>query len=307
MHTVFIGLEISFIYGALSSYIVYSLRGISEFQLFVAAYISSFNTLISLGLILGTALIVFLSQHIIPETIEKSFEGEQLKKTSYYTYRRRFLSLSRSVTFAASFVIVGFFLFYCCQFPLPRLAEALMIIPACAQYALGVYVGRKLCYAGLMLYSLQRATVTRNLFKDRELDEINSYVHIVSTLTVIFIYVHVLGYYEGPFLYHTILGKSVKSFLLLPAVIATPVLLIFSFYPRVALQKIYRKSIDLELKILQETLRSEELSPFEKKSYLIAFDKMSREELRHSLQLTLSDLPIGITILIMILQPILGK
>lgn len=37
--------------------------------------------------------------------------------------------------------------------------------------------------------------------------------------------------YEGPFLYDSILGQSIKPFLLLPAIIATPVLLIFNFYP----------------------------------------------------------------------------
>jgi len=35
------------------------------------------------------------------------------------------------------------------------------------------------------------------------------------------------------------------------------------------------------------------------------FQKLSREELRYRLQLTLSDLPFGITILIMVLQPLL--
>ncbi len=172
-----------------------------------------------------------------------------------------------------------------------------MVIPACAQYAFGVYVGRKLCYAGMMLHALLEAPVTRNLFKERELDEINSYVHIVSTLTVIFVYVHVLGYYEGPFLYKSLLGDSIRVFLIMPALIATPVLLIFNFYPRIVLRKLYDKSIDVEVKKLQGAIQSEELSSFEKRSHLLEFDRMSREELRYGLQLTLSDLPIGITIL----------
>jgi hypothetical protein len=121
------------------------------------------------------------------------------------------------------------------------------------------------------------------------------------------VYVHVFGYYGGPFLYHSFLGQSVKPLLLLMAVIATPVLLIFTFYPREVLRKIYSQSIDCEIKSLQETLRSEKLSSFEKRSYLMAVDKMARDELRYSLQLTLTDLPIGITILIMLLQPLLSK
>ena len=182
-----------------------------------------------------------------------------------------------------------------------------MIIAACTQYALGVYIGRKLGYAGMMLHSLLSATVTRNLFKKRELDAINSYVHVASTLTVIFAYIHTIGYFQGPFLYDSVLGQSIKPFLLIPAIIATPVLLIFNFYPRAVLRKVYSQSIDVEINRLKKALRSEALSPFEKRSYLIEVDKMCREELRYSLQLTLSDLPIGITILIMLLQPLLSR
>ena len=182
-----------------------------------------------------------------------------------------------------------------------------MIVAACAQWALGVYVGRKLCYAGMMLHSLTSVTVHRNLFKRRELDEINTYVHIASTLTIIFVYVHIRAYFQGPFLYHSALGESIKLFLVLPAVIATPVLLIFNFYPRVVLRKLYGESIDLEVGELQTALQDEATSPFSKRSYLIAFDKMCRDELRYSMQLTLSDLPIGITILIMILEPLIRR
>ena len=73
------------------------------------------------------------------------------------------------------------------------------------------------------------------------------------------------------------------------------------------LRKVYSQSIDFEIKRLKRVLRSESLSSFEKRSYLMEVDKMCRDELRYSLQLTLSDLPIGITILIMLLQPLLSR
>ena len=307
MHLLFIGLTISLAYCLLSAALLYFLEGKSELKQFLVAYNSSFKTLISLGLIIGTALIVYKSQDIIPETIEKAFKGEQWPKAEYLSYKERFVSTRKSITFAAEFVVIGFFIFSYCQFPLSGLGEALMIIPACAQYALGVYVGRKLCYAGMMLHSLLGTRVAKNLFKERELDDINSYVHIASTLTIICVYLNVLSYYEGPFLYQSVFGSSIRILLLIPALIATPVLLIFNFYPRVVLRKLYDQSIDIEIKKLQEALHNEQLSFFEKKSYLLEVDRMSREELRYSLQLTLSDLPIGVTILIMVLQPLVGK
>jgi hypothetical protein len=303
----FLGLGISLIYGLASASLIYALEGQDEFQNFLFAYNISFKTLVSLGLILGTTFILFGSQNLISERIEKAFPDDELEGTNYLFYKNRFNSLWRSVTFSASFIVAGFIIFTYCRFPLSSLAESLMIIPACVQYGLGVYIGRKLCYAGLMLHSLVDVPVTRNLFKERELDELNSYVHIISTLTIVFVYIHVMGYYSGPFSYKSIFGQSTKILLILPAFIATPVLLIFNFYPRIVLRRLYSKSIDVEVKRLREKLKSEKLSHFEKESYLLEVDRMSREELRYSMQLTLSDLPIGITILIMILEPLLGK
>lgn len=301
----FSGLALSFFYGLLGAALIYYLEGMSEAQAFFAAFTTSFKTIISLGLILGTALIVFLSQDVIPQIIEAAFSKEQLAKTHYSYYKGRFSRLGVSVRFSALMIAVAFFIFHHSQFPLSGRGQDLMLIAACTEYALGVYVGRKLGYAGMMLHSLLDAPVTRNLFKKRELDAINPYVHVASTLTIIFVYIHVKGYYEGPFWYGSILGQSIKPFLLLPAIIATPVLLIFNFYSREVIRRLYGQSIDLEINKLKNRMRNEALSPYEKRSYLIEFDKMSRDELRYSLQLALSDLPIGITILIMVLEPFL--
>lgn len=303
MLLLFLGLAVSLAYDLLGSALVYYYNGQAEARLFFAAYTSSFKTIISFGLILGTALIVFRTQNLIPQTIEKVFDNYDLPD-DYYYYKRRFSSRRISLTFSAEFIIIGFIVFSYCHFPLSRQGEVLMVIAACTEYALGVYIGRKLIYTGMMLHSLLPIEVKHNLFKKRELNAINPYVNVASTLTIIFVYVHVRGYYEGPFLYDSILGQSIKPFLLIPAIIATPVLLIFNFYPRAVLRKLYDKSIVLEIKKLKKAMQSEKLSDYEKRSYLLEFDKMSRDELRYNLQLTLSDLPIGITILIMVLEPI---
>jgi hypothetical protein len=307
MNLLFVGLGISFVYGLLGLALVWYFRGRSEAQAFSLAYTVSFKTIVALGLSIGTALIVYLCQNVIAETIEHAFTETELAGTDYAYYRERFSRRSLSLEFSAEFILAGFIIFSFCQFPLSQPGEVLMIIAACAQYAFGVYIGRKLGYAGMMLHSLLDAPIKRNLFKNRELDAINTYVHIASTLTVIFAYIHTIGYFQGPFVYGTMLGQSIKPFLLIPAIIATPVLLIFNFYPRAVLRKVYGKSIDVEIKQLQNTLKDEGLSPIEKRTYLIEFKKMCSDELRYSLQLTLSDLPIGITILFMLLQPLLKR
>lgn len=306
MLTVLVGFAVSLVYCVVGMGFIEMFDGASAVRPFFIAYAVSFKTLFTQGLIIGTALLVLRTQGVITAVIERVFKSEQLPK-EYHEYRSRYVSARRSLTFAAEFAVIAFVLFLYAQFPLPPAAALVMIFACCVQYASGVYVGRKLVYAGMMLHSLLSVKVTRNLFKNRELDDINTYVHIVSTLTVIFVYLHVLGYYDGPFEYKSAVGESVRTFLILPALIATPVLLIFTFYPRTVLRKLYGCSIEVEVRKLRRALKSEALTSFEKRSYLITFDKMCREELRYSLQLTLSDLPIGITILVMILQPLLKR
>src|SRR5437764_12690269 len=98
-----LGLAISLAYGLLGSVLVLYIGGKSEAQQFFAAYTSSFKTVISLGLILGTAMIVYCTQNVIPQTIEAAFEGQLPKDYCYY--KKRFASLRISITFSAEFVV----------------------------------------------------------------------------------------------------------------------------------------------------------------------------------------------------------
>jgi hypothetical protein len=296
----FLGLTLSLFYGGLSTSLLFYLEGSSNAVLFFAAYTTSFKTLISLGFILGTTLVFFQTKNIIPETIEANFTESQLSETDYFYYKRRFFSLRLSITFLAQIIVIAFFIFSYCRFPLQGQAEVLMMIAACAQYAFGAYVCRKLLYAVMMLYSLRTVTVTRNLFQKRELDRINPYVSLISTLMIISVYIHVKSYYGGAFLYDSLLGQSLKPFLILPALITMPVLLTCNFYPRIVLEKLYRQSINVQVKSLQEVLQT--LSMYEKRYYLMEFNKIARTELNNNRRFTVGDLLVCTTILIMMFQ-----
>lgn len=299
----FFGVAVSVAYGVLAFVLLYAAGGRSEAQVFLEAYTSSFKTVVSLGVIVGTALIIYRSQYVIPSTIEAAFSTDELDKSKYSLYRKWFYSRIHTVLLSAALAGVAFVLFSYCQFPLSRRGEILMVLAACIQYALGVYAGRKLWYAGMMLRSLLATPVTRNLYRNRELDDINWYMSTAVTLVVVFVYIHFTGYYHGPFMYNSVLGKSIRTFLLLPGVIAIPALLILNFYPRAVLRRLYSQSIDVEMETLQATLKDENLTRVEKRSHLMQVDKMLREELRHSLQfITLSDLFIGSIILVIIIQ-----
>jgi hypothetical protein len=295
------GFAIALLYGAATSGIVWLLGPGEAFQKYLEAYFVSFNCLISGGLIIGTAIFVFRSQASIPSFIENTFAEHSLSETSFDQEKIKYLSLRRSITFSTEFVIIGFIIFFFCQFPVRGAPEYFLIFFGCLEYALGVYVGRKLFYVAQMLHSISDIKLARNIFKDDDLGYTISYVNVLSTLTIIFVYVHVTSYYGGPFEYTSVFSSSLRVALMLPAVIATPVLVIFNFYPRMVLRRLYSRSIALEVARLTERLRSKKLSDFERMSYIIEYDKLSRDELRNRLRLSLSDAPIGITIIVMVI------
>lgn len=297
--TLYLGMIISLAYGVSGSALVFYLGSESEAQLFWIAYTTSFKTIFSLGLFLGTALFVYRTQAQVPKTIEAVLKGHL--SADYYYYKRRFWSLRSSVTISVEAVMVAFVIFSYCHFPLRKPGEVLMLVAACSEYGLGAYIIHKLLYAGMMLYSLLTAAITRNLFRTRELDAVNTYVHLISTLAISSVCIHVIGYYRGPFIFGSILGTSMKTFLLFPALLATPLLVILHFYPRAVLQRLYSQSIDLERRRFKRALENEALSAFEKRYYLIEFEKISQNELRSNRGLTLGDLLLGITVLIMVL------
>ncbi len=301
----FWGFAISLAYGLCAAGIVYAIEGKYDAQQFLIMYIGRFNMLVTTGLIIATVLIIGASQDVIPDTIEAAFTDEDLADTDYSEPRKYYSSIASTVSFASLMIILGLAVFTLCRFPLSGAGHTFLLIAGCMQWALASYVGRKLRHAGMMIHSLQKIQVRRNLFQERALDPINTAVHIATTLTVVFIYLHIRSYYYGPFEYDGFLGKSAQVFLLLPAVIATPILVIFNFFPRIVLRKLYDKSIDVELQLLHTELQNEALSPFEKRRRLMEVDKLYRDQLQYSLQLTLSDLPIGITVLIMLIQPLL--
>ncbi|MDP9193128.1 MAG: hypothetical protein M3P06_15630 [Acidobacteriota bacterium] len=309
MQTVFRGIGISVLYGIISFALIIHSDGSAAAYDFAVAFIRSYNSLISFGLIIGSTLIVYRSQNIIPETIETTFREDEteLWPNGYLFYLDRYENRIRSLMIIAVYATFGFLIFSTCRFKISPIADLSMMLCACAQWGMGVYIGRKLCYAGMMLHSLRCVTVRKNLFKTRSLDSVTSYVHIIGTLTMVFVYVHVRGYYNGPFQFDTLFRDGPRTLLILPAFVATPVLLIFTFYSRSVVQRLYSRSIDFEIEHVRALLRSENLTRFEERSYLAELDKMSRDELRYSLQLALSDLPIMATVAVMVLEPVFGK
>ena len=303
MNHFFYGIALSLFYGIISSAFIWTTEPAEVFQQYHYAFFISFNCVFSgAGLIIAASILVHRTQSYIPNLIEENFDKEILATTDYSFHKERFFASSRSISFSSSFVIIGLGIFYYAKFPFPGTAEYLLIAFGCIQYGLGVYVGRKLFYIAQMLHSMEDIRVSDDIFSDDRIGGIVTYVNAISTLTIIFVFVHVISYYNAPFEYTSILGESIKIALLLPAVIATPVLLLFNFYPRTVLQKLYLRSIKKKTKQLKFKLRDKSITEFERLSYAIEYDKICKDELKYRLRLSLSDLPIAITILGMLLS-----
>lgn len=309
MNHFFYGFIFSFVFGLLSSVIVYYSEPASVFFKYQDAFFVSFNCFISGGFMIGAALLVYRMQGYIPSTIETTFSSEAIKKAdsnkdkndTYIENRKRYYSARRSATFSTQFIIIGFAIFYFARFPFDGLPQYIMIFYGCMQYALGVYIGRKLFYIAQMLNSIENIEVDGNLFKKDRLAGVITYVNTISTITIIAVYIHVTSYHNAPFVFDSLAQQTVKVALLLPAIIATPVIVLFNFYPRSVLKTIYLKSIALEVESIKNKCSNDQLSPFERVLHILEYDKLLKDELKYRLRLTLSDLPIGITILAMII------
>jgi uncharacterized membrane protein len=153
-----------------------------------------------------------------------------------------------------------------------------------------------------MLRALESVRFTRDIFHRDELGGIATYVNSISTLAAIMIYVGVSSSYYAPFEYGSVVGSAVKAIMLLPAVIALPVLALFNYYPRVVVRKLYQKSIENARRAVEERSRRNNLSGFEKLTYQLESDRLSRDELNYRLRMTLADLPMAATLGIALLS-----
>lgn len=307
MNSVYYGFLISISYGVVSSLIVY-VFDTGEFNNYVKHFFASFNSFLTGGLGFGLTYQVYKTQNYIPDLISNVFSHEDLAKMPQYKeHKKRFYSVRRSMTIVTLHATIAFILFYYAKFPFSnKIPETCMIIFGCALFGCGVYVGRKMFYVAQMLQTIENIEFDEDIFSSNKLEGIAVYVNVLTTFTVITIWLLINSYYAGPFIFDSALGRSIRIFMFYPAITALPVLVIFNYYPKVFMRKIYTKSIANKLALLEKSLmQKKEITDFEKIKYLVEVDKISQEELKYRLRLALNDLPMVITIIIMLINLLL--
>jgi hypothetical protein len=153
-----------------------------------------------------------------------------------------------------------------------------------------------------MLKAIESVKVRRDIFSHDKLAGISVYVNCISTLTVIFVFIAVRSLYYAPVKYTPLLGSSVKSFMLIPAIMAIPIVAMFNYYPRSVVRRLYEQSIDCSLRKIRAKIGQEDFSDFERLFFLVEYDKVSRDELKYRLRMTLTDLPMAATLVLALLS-----
>jgi len=305
IYNIFYGFSLSALYGASTGAALWVLGHTSDVRGYLEAYFVTFNSAVACALVFATAITVYRTQMTVSEIIETTFSKRELQKTDFFERQADFLNLRKTITFSSSFAIVAMAIFYAARFPFHGLPEYFFIGAGCLKYALGVYIGRKIFHIAHMIRAIGSIRVTKDIFEADKLDGIALYVNTISTMTAIMVYVVVISDYRSPFLYDTILGTSIKTIMLLPAIISIPVLALFNYYPRIVIRKIYEKSISRSLRNIKLKMSRNNLSEFEKVSYLLDVDRISRDDLNYRLRMTLADLPMAVTVGVALLSVII--
>jgi hypothetical protein len=307
MNSVYLGFFISFIYGFITSFVIFMLSN-DIFHQYIHGFFVDFNCFINGGLLFGLAFQIYKTQDFLPNLLKNVFGEEKLRKSNIYLrHLATYYSVRSSLRISTIHIILSFLLFYFARFPYANnIAEISMILYSCSLFACGVYVGRKIFYSSLLLRSIEEIELDDDIFSEDKLGGISSYVNVVTTFTVIAVWFLINSYYKGPFRYDTQIGDSVKILMFYPAILSMPVLIIFNYYPRTLIRKLYVKSINNKINLIKKELNEKnEISEFEKIQYLCEIDKISKDELQYKLRLALNDLPLMITIVIMLLSLLL--
>src|SRR5437868_7469686 len=244
MNSVYYGFLISLGYGIVSSLAVY-LFDKGEFSNYIRYFFISYNSFLAGGLGFGLTFQVYKTQNYIPELITNVFKDYGLEHNiQFKEHKRRFYSLRRSMAIATIHIVIAFILFYYAKFPFTnKIPETFMVIFGCSLFGCGVYVGRKVFYVAQMLQTIENIEFSGDIFSDNKLDGIAVYVNVITTFTVIAIWLLVNSYYNGPFNYDSMFGKSIRIFMFYPAIVALPVLVIFTFFQKFLFGRFYIKSL----------------------------------------------------------------
>lgn len=291
----------SIIYAALSFLVLWWIVGED-----MAAEALRFFVLDYGGLITGTGcatlwFMSFLVLRFVPDLIEEAIPDSEIEGTDYAFWKRRFDSDFHGLAQFATYFIGGYAIYSLLNFPVPDGAQIVFTLFTALQFAFGGFVGRKIWCVGHMLRSLEDVSPREWLFDSdafpRLIYLVNIFTFLVLLLTVVHTYVHSRIDYVASSEFSVL----AQSLVYLPLVLAFPVLVLFNFYPRMVINRLYLKSIRLRKDSLAEKLIELDEPEMSKLKHKIDYEKYLNEEFRYRQKVALSELPVALTIVVAVL------
>lgn len=259
------------------------------------------------GLITGTScaalfLMSILVLRVIPSLIEEAVSDEQIDGTDYEFWKERFQSFRLSLAQFSTYFFGGFAIYSFLQFQVATDVQPLFVIFTAFQYAFGGMIGRKLWCIGHLLRSLEDVKPNSDLLEIEALPKLIYIVNIFTFLTLLMTVVHT--YFHAQLEYGSDIAMLLRPLVYLPLILALPVVVLFNFYPRMVVNRLYLKSIRQRKELLAEKMQQSKESELTKLKHSIDYEKYLNEEFRYRQRVALSELPVALTVMVAVLVTI---
>lgn len=198
------------------------------------------------GMVSGTAcaalfLISTMVLQVIPKLIEDAVPAEQFESTAYVYWKERSLSFRLSLAQFSTYFFGGVAIYTILGFPVQVGQQWFFVVFTALQYSFGGIVGRKLWSIGHMLRSLEDVEPGEDLLENESLPKLIYIINIFTFLTLVMTVLHT--YFHAQVTYSSHLADLLKPLVYLPLILALPVVVLFNFYPRMVVNKLYLRSI----------------------------------------------------------------
>lgn len=253
------------------------------------------------GLVAGTAcaalfLMSILVLRTVPELIEQALPDEVAEQTDYRFWKGRLLSGRLGLAQFGTYFVCGFGIYSLLEFPGEPMVHLFFAVFAAFQYSCGGFIGRKLWCVGHLLRSIEHVDPKSDLLDTEAFPRLIYLVNIFTFLTLLMTVIHTYFHARMDYVFSSEFAVLLAPLIYLPMVLALPVVVLFNFYPRMVVNRLYLKSIRQRKQWLADQMAESEESEFAKHKHSIDYEKYLNEEFRYRQRVALSELPVALTI-----------
>jgi hypothetical protein len=304
----------SFLVCLLGTLITYFTQGQELAKAFFSSYIFRFNGVFVAGV--GYGLLFFLMEkgklvfNLLNNIVE--FPKEDLQMLMQNQKR---MSLLWGSVISVPITIIGGIILWNCGYPLSGFAKIFLAATSISLYYIGGSMMSFFIYSSKIFWYLEENENKIKLNKSMSLlhfEQFNSFFIIISTTGILALYLAFRGTLTADFLFAKE-GNLSRTLLVFPIILFSAAPLLYSFYPRYVVKRIYDNNIisritDLEMgknsqmnenQSIKEKLEMEKLLIDIKESLTIERDKVTIFNIK--------DIPSILLLIIMFLQFIIPK